>query len=256
MNIVIFKPHVEVWGQKISSKLLWDAIFSNINLILIINNINELIEFINSNQNICLIPCIEDSMELLYKNNINLCKLPSYDLFLNFKDKLLFNNFAINNGLEEYIPKIYNDFDIKFPCVCKSRTLNNSNGIFLINNEFDYEKHKNNDNSFFQEYIEGELEYTSNIVVNNGIIIYIKTNEYILSSPINIYSNSTYRHNVKVESVDIFQKFLCNYNGFCNIDYKYDSQCKIKILEINPRMGGSSFKDDDILIELLKFYIF
>jgi len=52
---------------------------------------------------------------------------------------------------------------------------------------------------------------------------------------------------ISADLLSIFQGILkpLNFNGPCNIDFKLTPQGKLKIFEINPRLGGSLMHEEN-----------
>jgi predicted ATP-grasp superfamily ATP-dependent carboligase len=208
-----------------------------------------LINTIDIFENVVLIPLMENNSEeiLNYKNitenkNIQIISssLENINILGNKKNFYIFYK---NNNLLEYLPIHFENIKIlKKPYILKPLTLNNGNGIKIdsIIDESSF------DNFVIQEFIFGKKEYVSHIYSDKGKIIKVITYEYL--SNCEKYIKTSYHQIIKItkielnnEIMDILEIFInkLNYSGFCNFGYKFDKDGFIKIMEINPRLGGS-----------------
>jgi len=98
-----------------------------------------------------------------------------------------------------------------------------------------------------EEYLPGRFEYVAHIVADQGIVTFCVIYEYNFEQDQYIKGgvNETTILDKKVvmkEDIVFFEQFLlpCKYTGQCNFNYKIDMRdAKKKVLEINPRFGGS-----------------
>jgi predicted ATP-grasp superfamily ATP-dependent carboligase len=165
--------------------------------------------------------------------------------------KSVFNQYMNQAGLSHLTPKSYaNEKEIVYPFVLKRVDLNAGTGISLVNSpmELDCLLKQNlwfQKNIFFQEYIAGEREYVSHLICKNGEILwhcsfaYTLNKPHVIRNPVNMKNMS--RITVSYSILEIFGKCLkpLNFSGPCNIDFKITYEGALKILEINPRLGGS-----------------
>jgi len=96
-----------------------------------------------------------------------------------------------------------------------------------------------------QEYLPGRFEYTAHIVAKQGKIIVCLIYEYDFEKEQYIKGGVHERTQIVKkpvckEDIEFFEQFLlpCKYNAQCNFNYKFQDGAK-KVLEINPRFGGS-----------------
>jgi predicted ATP-grasp superfamily ATP-dependent carboligase len=144
----------------------------------------------------------------------------------------------LNNNLTEYIPKSYsyNDYSGKLVIV-KPPCGGSSIGMYLSNiNDLQPEIFKN---YLVQEYIKEPIEFTGNLVIQDGHILYgFAYYRY--------YGDRNYiKHDSEDFTVQNTAPIPIKYTGVCNVDFKLcGSEEKIKVFEINPRLGGSLFFDN------------
>ncbi len=181
--------------------------------------------------------------------------IPSQVALEILKDKAKFAKYAEQNNLTGFCPKTYQHvFSAKFPCVLKRTNLNAGFGIRVVANalqlkqELEREEFKNQ-NYILQELIPGSTEYVTHCVCKNGKIFWSCTYQYHLSQKNNIQSPKTI---IKIpgdpQKLKIFEKFLkpLSYTGPCNIDYKLNEENELMIFEINPRLGGSLMRPENV----------
>jgi carbamoylphosphate synthase large subunit len=217
----------------------------NINNVKSIKNIHELqLYLLNNSIDInYIIPLTET--HFIELNNVNIKAIMPDNLTVQeFTNKQLFAKYVLKNNLTNFFPKIYykNDYSNKL-VVVKPPYGGSSVGVYLDNIN-------NIQNNTFQthvvqEYIKEDTEYTANLVVDKGKIIYaFAYSRY--------YGNRNYiKHDVQDNTtqkrVEIAPKHICDferfllpvkYTGPCNIDYKIVNN-NIFVFEINARLGGS-----------------
>lgn len=247
--IIIYGKHSIDWELQLdyNNSNLWKNI--SIKNVLKIDKFEILVHILNifDYLKIYLIPLMEINMiEILNSNiitqNIKLISSNLENINILHNKKLFFNYFK-NNNLLKYLPKHFETIsEIKIPYIIKPFMLNNGNGIKLNCNvnESTFDKY------IIQKYIIGKLEYVSHIYSNNGNILKIISYEYLTNKEYYIKTNNFQL--IKINKIKLSEHILIiikkiikkiNYTGFCNIGYKFDNNNNIKILEINPRLGGS-----------------
>ncbi len=161
------------------------------------------------------------------------------------KDKKIFTEFLLKNGLETYAIKTPDK--LCYPYVIKKRIDADGENTVIVDDKETESRYKNelvSDEFFTQEYIEGSDEYAMHIIMHKKEVIYYKTmkytfeqNKFVKGSRYKQYSQTIVDHS---HFIDQFQNILntINYEGICCIDYKVINEY-IKIFEINARMGAS-----------------
>lgn len=194
-----------------------------------------------------------------------------------FNQKCLFAQFLINNELLNLIPKTYavncsnkilHYDNIQFPCIIKKNISEGGAHVVIVHNQKMLEIcEKKYSDYIIQEFIinEDKTEYTCNFYIDKGEIItsvYYKDNS-VRETLFHIQHgglcnkkkmNDMNKYNNDFEK--IFKKL--NYTGFACIDFTLIDN-KIKIFEINPRLGGTLVTDpidfEIFLIEILNMFI-
>jgi len=242
------------WRNTLNKDLIPDINNSKITKIFNFSEItiNSLMEILKIYKNVYIIPMMETDMILLDKYNIPYIG-PDINNVKTFMCKKQFSIYAQNNSLEDYIPKTYNkleDIDESEILILKPFNLCYGRGMKIINKEDILKDYF--DDYIIQEYIRDNSEYVIHILAKDGKIIeyisyqykildidnseiFIRTKEFSDKHNIDLIKNT-----LSKDYLDIFEKFLlpCKYSGPCNFDYKLKNG-QIKVLEINPRLGGS-----------------
>jgi predicted ATP-grasp superfamily ATP-dependent carboligase len=171
-------------------------------------------------------------------------------------NKDLFRMFLKENGF--YFNSVQCASELPFPYVFKLKRGEYGAGVYIIKTEDDEKeiRNLNHDLYFKEEFIPGKTEYASHIFIQDGEIKFLKTIEYSYSSDFFIKGpNFTPEKRLEVDHSYYFSFFSellikMNYSGICCINYKiYDK--KLKVLEVNPRFGGSCIR---FINDLLKVY--
>lgn len=196
--------------------------------------------------------------------------MPSLDNLMRFGMKHHFADFMKKVGLSHLCPTHFTRLEeIRYPCVIKRLNLCSGMGIRLLRSRQQLDACVQdvmwqNQSVVIQEaLLEGD-EYVTHLVVKNGRILWhasfayaLQEDEYI-RSPANVAVAS--RASAAIEVLKAFEDCLirANYSGPCNIDYKITECGELKILEINPRLGGSLMRPDavDLLKEALEAIIY
>jgi len=186
-------------------------------------------------------------------------------------DKQLFINYALEQKIEKYLPKIYSknsNLSDDTLVIIKPRVSSFSNGVYLRNlhqlTDLDF------DGNVVQEYIKNPFEYAGYFVVHNGEIIHSFAymghhgmGEFIKCQGSKYDKTPKTRIMLDKEIIDKFELFLkpVLYTGVCCFDFKIVNG-ELKIFELNPRLGGSMTlpenKEDfrDVIQKLMEIYDF
>ena len=197
-----------------------------------------------------ILPLLETHMIDLYARKIK-AMMPELETIKTFMCKKKFHDYVINNNLLDYIPKTYTSID-DIPnakrVITKPYNLNSGSGMHITTRI----REKDFINRIVQEYLTGNKEYCAYIVAKNGKIQLCIVYEYTFEKNMHI---KTANNNMTMEKIILDQKYInqlelfllpCLYNGICNMDFKMDNNL-LKVLEINPRLGGSLMKSDEVI---------
>ncbi len=169
--------------------------------------------------------------------------IPSRESFNICNDKRLFNDFMLSHNFSDFIPG--EQMAEQFPFMLKKITDEGGENSFVINNVRDMEMYQEQYESldyFTQNIVTGKREYATHILVKNGKIVNALNIVYLFRKDCYVKGKDKYacRFVTWNKHLDLFEKILCEmqYDGLCCINYKEQKGIP-KILEINPRFGGS-----------------
>jgi carbamoylphosphate synthase large subunit len=100
-------------------------------------------------------------------------------------------------------------------------------------------------NMYIEDYVPGNMEFAHHLLVADRRVIFSALVTYDHGPEPYVHGKccGPHRANIRLEEkipaifIDIFHEL--DYSGTACIDYKIDSSGQLKILEVNPRMGGS-----------------
>lgn len=182
--------------------------------------------------------------------------MPSAQMLLTLGLKHNFADYMQRIGLISFCPKHYKKTeDIRYPCVLKRVNLCAGIGVALIRSidELNLRAHESQWQKqlvVIQEAVLEGVEFVTHLVVKRGKILWHATFLYKLRKNETIRTPSNVveiqRSLADKHVLHIFEKCLgrLDYSGPCNIDYKLLDNGLLKILEINPRLGGSLMRKD------------
>ena len=192
-------------------------------------------------------------------NKVQLAQIPNKPEFEELKEYLpvsyfIYNHSTFNENQNKEIKEksVLKEQDIKYPCLIKADVGEWGKTVKLLPNERYLIKYFPffEDKSFvIQECIINDEEWSTQMLVYNGKILYhatklLKMNQDKFVRPyVKIVETKT---DVKIneQTLNIFKKFVCNYSGFINVNYKYSFCTKnktetLKILEFNTRLAAN-----------------
>lgn len=182
--------------------------------------------------------------------------MPSAQMLLTLGLKHNFADYMQTIGLISFCPRHYKKTeDIRYPCVLKRVNLCAGIGVTLIRSIDELNLRVNetrwkNQLVVIQEAILEGVEFVTHLVVKHGKILWhasfvykLRENE-LIRTPSNVVEIE--RCVADKDVLHVFEKCLkhLDYSGPCNIDYKLLDNGLLKILEINPRLGGSLMRGD------------
>jgi hypothetical protein len=182
-----------------------------------------------------------------YHSNLNGQKYlaPTTHVLKIANDKKMFNNFLIESGYHELLPRV--NIKLDFPYILKKRFDGwGLNSVIIKDSKSEgiLKENLTSPKYFKQEYIEGNHEYTTHILRNRGKILFNATVEFKFKEHLFVkgkYFKPCSENNLGSSPfLDIFEMILndLDFNGLCCFNYKIQND-KPKIFELNPRYGGS-----------------
>jgi len=169
--------------------------------------------------------------------------IPSRESFNICNDKRLFNDFMLSHNFSDLIPGEL--MAEQFPFMLKKITDEGGENTFVIKNVHDMEMYQEQYDSldyFTQNIVTGKREYATHILIKDGKIVNALTIVYLFRKDCYVKGKDNYacRFVTLNKHLSIFEKILgeMQFEGLCCVNYKEQNGIP-KILEINPRFGGS-----------------
>jgi carbamoylphosphate synthase large subunit len=239
MQVLLLGQHVPSWHQALGAEApTWQAMRGQV------RNHDPQAPTI-------LLPMLEDDVERareLCRNHANYYALiPSPSIVSAWRDKLAFQEWVQRHALTSFTPRAYNLHNVRYPCVFKVPSLNNGRGIHIVQKESQLRDHvAAAPRHVLQEYIPGRTEYIAHCVARRGQLLLVLAYQNVYAQDYIVSSSDQpplirQRHHPGPVELSVFQAFLraAQYDGPCCIDYRLTADGTIRILEINPRLGGS-----------------
>ena len=181
--------------------------------------------------------------ELIRENPI---PIPSYSAIALCADKRLFARALVNGGFGDYVPDgPPMSGPERFPYIVKKVIDEGSANCHLVvgpGRERELSALVNSSDYLTQAYIPGAREYATHVVFRDGRVVCALEFEYVFgaSAPIKMQDQPLRIGLRACPHLDLFAAVLeeVGFEGLCCVNYKYRDGIP-KILEINPRMGGS-----------------
>lgn len=173
-------------------------------------------------------------------------------------DKQEFARRLSQAGFRDFLPR---DDDLRYPYLLKKKISEWGIDIHLIRDAGDeraYRERLRSDDYLQQEYVSGQQEYTTHILMAKGRNAFMRTLEFTFAETLFVKGKSF--SPVSQACVDharfstLFESILncVGFQGFCCFNYKL-CDGRPKIFEVNPRYGASlTFFLDDAIANLLK----
>lgn len=224
---------------------------------------------------ICLIvPTTLKQMKFIIHNGIKIDNVfiicpDTYDVIDTLDNKCKFIKFMSENNLGHLIPNVkvmkYNKQILKndkvnYPVIFKYPVSCGGFGSQVCQNSYELEKviriGQRND-YIVQKYIQDQKEYSAHLFVQKGIIKYSIYYVMLHDQEFGIQHGKMKKYDrIIFDQEDSFVPIfkLLNYTGFACIDFKLKNN-KVKIFEINPRLGGTLATNAKDFKEMLDYVI-
>lgn len=155
---------------------------------------------------------------------------------------------ADNLGLLSTLPQHYNSPDeAEYPCILKAAVGQHGKNVYIVHAPEEVRKWTSGafgPGWLLQELISGTLEYSTSLLVSDGVILDAICTEYEYARPEYVWPHvdevrrSSHR-SVPKAHLDAMQAFLQDYSGICNFNYKVRaSSGALCIFEVNTRVGA------------------
>lgn len=172
-------------------------------------------------------------------------------------DKRNFAEYAAAQRLDLLCPATLMGSEVTFPCVLKRLDLNAGNGIAIARSAEQLRSLLGEEPwldmpYILQGFVESRYDYVTHAVCKQGRILWHSTYRYEINSedPIRKPANTISRQPslASDETIELFSRFLepLKYDGPLNVDYRFDENGSLKIMEFNPRLGGSLMFPENI----------
>ncbi len=166
-------------------------------------------------------------------------------------DKAKFAAYLSANGLGEYCPATYPDPEVAtYPYVLKRVDLSASVGVSMVHSRAHLSELLR-EPAFFgrryllQELVPGRTECVTYFLLRQGHVLWTCSFATDMDGPAVVKHENNGRNRRVIETpvnaVNAVEKILAPlaYSGFCTTDYKVMENGSVKIIEINPRFGGT-----------------
>src|SRR5262249_35772986 len=208
----------------------------------------------------CIVPLSFADYEVLQNHQLfwgNKYWSPTPALVELCDDKLLLNQWLLENDFAELTPPLPEKNHNQFPYIVKKRRDWYGNNSFVIRNKDDERTMAPSIESpeyFCQAYIAGNVEFALHLLLVNDEVAYSHTVKYEFAERAYVMGH---RFKAKKRSYPASSSQLATfvrvlsklgYTGTCCVDYKMDGETP-KILEINPRFGSSLSHDVNRYLE-------
>lgn len=170
-----------------------------------------------------------------------------------FADKLRFAAYARQQSLAHLVPEDYGSVDeANFPCVLKLTDRFGGSGVAVAATREDLETKRSSPPwagrpVVIQGFVDGP-EYAAHGICVRGRIVWHRAyaHEMRADRPIRVPSQDETTRPVALSAADLadMERFLLplSYDGPVNFDFKRGPSGAISVMEINPRFGGSLFR--------------
>jgi predicted ATP-grasp superfamily ATP-dependent carboligase len=175
---------------------------------------------------------------------------PDREALATLADKGLFADYVRLNDLDDLCPRTFAGTDIAFPCVVKRCDLNAGAGIAVAETPDQMEELLarapwHGYRYVLQEFIPSSFDYVTHAVYRDGRLLAQCSYRYRVRSenPIRGTGNAfpIERTTIAADTLDALSRLVAplKYSGPLNFDYRFAGDGSIRVLEVNPRLGGS-----------------
>lgn len=258
-HIIIYGNHSADWMEALSPPAsVWKKIFRNQTPSVELITEGAVSSILAAKRDIVVIPLMEDHIvTCLGKCPEQYSRLlPHKEAVDVFRDKAAFAAYVAANNLSQLCPRTFTSPEnAEFPCVLKRTDLNSGRGVAITMSlsqlkELLLEETWREQPFVLQELIATQTDYVAHCVCEDGRVLWHCAYAYDLGG-INVIRGAGHPSKItslrKSQLKAIEQLLLpIKYSGPCNVDFKILPNGQIKILEINPRLGGSLMRRENL----------
>jgi hypothetical protein len=203
-----------------------------------------------------VIPLMEDHTRHCPPHYLSL--VPDHRSIDVLADKAAFADYVRTEGLGELCPETYESAaDAVFPCVLKRANLNAGQGVVIARSLPDLMSRLAQEpwagHTCILQSLEREpVEYVTHCVCRDGRILWHCTFAYEADARDLIRTanmvNPVRPVAASASGLEQIETLLVplGYCGPCNVDYKISNSGKLAVFEINPRLGGSLMRPENV----------
>ena len=180
-------------------------------------------------------------------------------------DKRLFHELAARCGVTDALPVHYADANAAvYPCVCKTRCGAYGQGVSIVRTHSEILQCGGADAVVLQELVRGPVEFCASLLVVDGVIRRVSRTAYTYEADEYIWprvgerrTKRRHRSTLDPSERQVFERLLRDFSGLCNVNFKYAADGKMRILEVNPRLGAdlvydAPFKVRDAMLSMVE----
>ncbi len=248
VKIIMFGSHTEGWRAALGEGApVWEMIGATVRT-LPGQSAEELREVNPSDEETVVIPLMEKHIIACPREYRSL--FPSKEAVTILGNKKTFSAYLLEHDLGHFAPREYNSTDVAFPCVIKRLDLNAGTGVEVVRDSNELSELLGHETFsghpyLLQEFVSSEFDFVTHAVCKAGKIEWACTYRLTIDPPgaIQRPNNTVSISKVEIspQIVEKLQSLIAplNYDGPVNFDYKIASDDQFRIIEVNPRLGGS-----------------
>ena len=172
-------------------------------------------------------------------------------------DKAKFAAYAKSIGATRLLPRTFRLDRPKFPAVLKRTDLNSGNGVAVVTSREQLDARLASAPwagrpVLLQALVPAHTDHVTYLVCVEGKVVWHRTYAYRLAQPDQIrgpvVTQTGKRKRTRPRDIRAFETLLLplRYSGPANVDYRRRPDGSVAILEINPRLGGSLMKPENV----------
>lgn len=196
-----------------------------------------------------LIPLLEPHIRARPRGYFALC--PGDEALDTLADKARFASYVARHGLAALCPAVYDTVEAaRFPLLAKPTLLNAGRGIRVLADRAQHDAFRASPDwaarpHILQEYLDDRDDYGTHLFCRDGRIVWHRAFRFRLPpgapirGPVSPLTSQPCR--LDAGQIGQIERVLAPlaYSGPCNVDHKIAPDGSLRILEINPRLGGS-----------------